>query len=121
MNPSESTKKNPSGHAAKKLIANMEQITWERTGPMSLENARRNVKFLDRGQSLAALREVPVGEGDHAIIVASGPSIKFISVWDLDPVVYAIKLHSFAQLTGKVLHGTHGNTINGHTVVAETR
>lgn len=77
MNPPGSTKKNPSGHTAKELIANMEQITWERTGPMSLENARRNVKFLDRGESLAALREVPVGEGDHAIIVASGPSIKF--------------------------------------------
>ncbi len=77
MNPPESIKKNPSGHTAKELIANMEQITWQRTGAMSLENARQNAKFLDRGQSLAALREVPVGEGDHAIIVASGPSIKF--------------------------------------------
>ena len=32
MNPPESTKKNPSGHTAKELIANMEQINRKRAG-----------------------------------------------------------------------------------------
>lgn len=77
MNPPEPTKRNPTGQTAKELIAKMDQITWDRTGAMSLENARRNVQFQGRGESLAALTEVPVGEGDHAIVVASGPSIKF--------------------------------------------
>jgi len=43
---------------------------------MALTNAKRNMACLDRGKSLAALHRAPVGEGDHAVIIAAGPSIK---------------------------------------------
>lgn len=58
------------------IVSRMESITWDRHGEMALNNAQRNVALLDRGQSLAALRDRPLGEGDSAIIIAAGPSIK---------------------------------------------
>ncbi len=54
----------------------MERMTRDRTAARCLENARRNVEFLDRGRSLADLRDYPLGEGDSAIVIAAGPSIK---------------------------------------------
>ncbi len=48
----------------------------DRIGSMSLDNARNNLQFLNRGKSLAELRGQPIGEGKSAIVVASGPSIK---------------------------------------------
>ena len=58
------------------LIANMESMTWQRIGELALQNARVNVGYLDQGKSLAKLRDVEMGNGDSAIIVAAGPSIR---------------------------------------------
>lgn len=76
MADTENPNPKPSGEWAQKLVADMERITMDRIGAMSLENARRNVQYLGRGRSLAALRDQPIGEGGSAVIVASGPSIK---------------------------------------------
>lgn len=47
-----------------------------RHGDLALQNASRNHDFLDRGQSLSALRKMQIGHGDCAIVIAAGPSIK---------------------------------------------
>ncbi len=65
-----------SGKWAEEIIAGMDQITWDRIGQMSLDNARRNLNVQDRGQSLAKLRNQTLGDGGSCIVVASGPSIK---------------------------------------------
>jgi len=59
----------------------MESLTWDRHGEMALANARRNQAVIERGLSLAALRteaqaDGGVGDGNSAIIVAAGPSIR---------------------------------------------
>jgi hypothetical protein len=64
------------GALGRRLVANMERMTRDRTAAQCLENARRNVEFRDRGQSLADLRNASLGEGDSAIIIAAGPSIR---------------------------------------------
>lgn len=64
------------GALGHQIVARMEDITRDRHGDMAFENAKRNVSLLHRGQSLAALRNRPLGEGDSAIIIAAGPSIK---------------------------------------------
>ncbi len=64
------------GGLAKKLVRQMDRLTWERHGRLALENAARNQTFLDRGRSLSALRGVPLGAGDSAIVIAAGPSLR---------------------------------------------
>ena len=64
------------GALGRKLVNNMEQLTWERHGPMGVENAKRNQDVLGVGQSIAKLHRAPVGESDSAVIIAAGPSIK---------------------------------------------
>lgn len=64
------------GAIGRALVERMEELTWERHGSMGIENAKRNLDFLDRGKSLAALRRTVIGEADSAIIIAAGPSIK---------------------------------------------
>ena len=64
------------GALGRRLVANMERMTRDRTAAQCLENARRNVQFRDRGRSLADLRNASLGEGDSAIIIAAGPSIR---------------------------------------------
>ncbi len=64
------------GELGLKLVAHMERLTWERHGRLALENARRNSELLHHGQSLVELRDVPIGTGNHAIVIAAGPSIK---------------------------------------------
>jgi hypothetical protein len=54
----------------------MAELTWERTGGLAVENARLNTARLGRGRSLAELRGERLGEGDSAIVIAAGPSIK---------------------------------------------
>jgi hypothetical protein len=54
----------------------MNQLTLDRIGEMTLENARRNRTFLDQGKSLAELRNQQLGQGGSAIVMASGPSNK---------------------------------------------
>ena len=64
------------GALVHELIANMEQMTWDRIGEHALTNARRNLKFKDHGKSLSALRSHNLGRGGSAVIVAAGPSIR---------------------------------------------
>jgi len=64
------------GELGRALVADMERLTWERHGELAMANALRNQSLLGRGQSLAALRNLPLGEGDSAIVIAAGPSIR---------------------------------------------
>ena len=64
------------GELGHKLVADMTRLTWERHGPMALDNAAANRSLLDRGRSLAALRDARVGAGDSAIVIAAGPSLR---------------------------------------------
>jgi len=59
-----------------RLVAGMERMTRDRIGDLALQNAQRNQALIDRGRSLAALRGAALGDGDHAVIVAAGPSVK---------------------------------------------
>lgn len=70
------TSRNDGGALGHEIVARMEELTWERHGELALGNARRNAAYLDRGQSIAKLRGVQIGEDDSAIIVAAGPSIR---------------------------------------------
>jgi hypothetical protein len=64
------------GALVRQLIADMERMTWDRVGEHVLSNARRNLQFKSKGKSLAALRRRKLGEGDSAVIVAAGPSVR---------------------------------------------
>ena len=64
------------GSLVQNLVSQMNEITLNRIGEMNLENARVNQAFIDRGKSLAELRNQQIGQGESAIIMASGPSNK---------------------------------------------
>lgn len=63
------------GDIGRRLLADMEAMTWDRIGEHALANARDNQSRLGEGQSLARLRETGLGGGDSAIVVAAGPSV----------------------------------------------
>ncbi len=63
------------GYLALELVADMGKITLNRIGEVGIANARSNLAMLDRGKSLRALRDIQIGEGDQAMIIAAGPSI----------------------------------------------
>lgn len=63
------------GKVGRALVDELGPLTWERHGPMAVANAERNQKILHRGQSIAALRDAPIGRRDSAIVMATGPSI----------------------------------------------
>jgi hypothetical protein len=58
------------------IVRDMPRMTRERTQQLAIDNARRNRPFIERGSSLKDLRNLKVGEGEHAIVVAAGPSAK---------------------------------------------
>ncbi len=64
------------GELGRKLVAKMAELTWDRHGPMGVANAKRNLAFKDRGRSLAQLRKEKIGQGNSAIVIAAGPSLK---------------------------------------------
>lgn len=65
------------GELAMKMVADMERLTHYRIGDLGLGNAEKNLPHIATvGQSLAALRDETVGEGDSAIVIAAGPSIR---------------------------------------------
>jgi len=64
------------GELGQKLVADMERITFDRIGNAGLANAERNRAIFGKGQSLVALRDEPIGDGDSCIVIAAGPSIK---------------------------------------------
>ena len=49
-------------------------MTRDRVHDMALANIERNAGFIQRGHSLADLRNGPIGEGDSAVVIAAGPS-----------------------------------------------
>jgi hypothetical protein len=57
------------------LVASMPEITLDRIGDDGINNARKNLKHLDKGFSLKELRSVPLGEEDQAVVIAAGPSL----------------------------------------------
>jgi hypothetical protein len=64
------------GSLGRELVARLGQMTLDRVGEAVVANAKRNREVLGRGQSIAALRRAPLGEGDTAVIVGAGPSIR---------------------------------------------
>ena len=64
------------GALGRELVADMARITNDRIGDLAFENARANLRYRDVGESLAALRGESVGEGDSAIVIAAGPSVR---------------------------------------------
>jgi hypothetical protein len=56
------------------MVRDMPRITRDRIEALALENIRRNRPHIERGKSIKALRDMQVGEGDSAVIVAAGPS-----------------------------------------------
>ena len=64
------------GEIGRLLVANMPRMTADRIGGAALANAHANRAFLQRGASIAALRNEQLGQGDSAVVIAAGPSIK---------------------------------------------
>lgn len=64
------------GDIGLQLVQKMEELTWDRHGPMGVANAKRNMAVKSHGKSLAALRKERVGEDDTAVVIAAGPSLK---------------------------------------------
>lgn len=56
------------------LVREMPRITSDRIEALALENARRNKPLIEQGKSIRALRDIQIGEGDSAVVVAAGPS-----------------------------------------------
>jgi hypothetical protein len=63
------------GSVGRGLVERLGELTWERHGPMAVANAERNQAVLHHGRSIAELRDAPIGTGDSAIVLASGPSV----------------------------------------------
>lgn len=60
---------------AERLAASMNRHTLDRIGALALDNARANADDARRGPSITRLREVALGEGDAAVVIAAGPSL----------------------------------------------
>jgi len=69
------------GKVGRALVERMAELTWDRHGEMALANAERNLAVLGKGRSIAALRDAPIGGGDHALVLASGPSVARQNSW----------------------------------------
>lgn len=63
------------GELGRQLVQSMATLTLNRIGDVGLENAKANLAYRQQGDSLRALREERVGEGETAVVVAAGPSI----------------------------------------------
>jgi len=64
------------GGLGRKLVAEMHALTHHRHGAIAINNAALNKAAFGQGRSLAALRDEIVGEGESAIVIAAGPSIR---------------------------------------------
>jgi hypothetical protein len=64
------------GGLGRQLVKEMEKLTHARHGSMAIANAERNSDLVGQGKSLAALRSEVIGDGDSAIVIAAGPSIR---------------------------------------------
>jgi hypothetical protein len=63
------------GELALELVENMARITLDRIGDQGIRNARENLRFMGRGESLKALHSAAIGAGDRALVIAAGPSL----------------------------------------------
>lgn len=59
-----------------RLQDHMADATEARTMTLALDNAKASFELIKAGKSIRDLRGQPIGEGDAAIVVAAGPSIK---------------------------------------------
>ncbi len=64
------------GDVGRRLVENMENMTADRIRDRSLTNARANVRYLENGRSIAALKGQKFKPKDSAVIIAAGPSIR---------------------------------------------
>jgi len=64
------------GKLGRELVSHMVTMTRDRISAMVVENVERNRQYFHHGNSLADLRGMTIGQGDSAIVVAAGPSIK---------------------------------------------
>jgi hypothetical protein len=64
------------GQLGLEIVANMVAITRERIGQHGLDNAKKSLPLIRTGKSIRNLVGQPIGQGDSALIVAAGPSIK---------------------------------------------
>ena len=55
-----------SGQIGLALVDSMQEITLSKIGDEGINNAHKNLKFLDEGLSLKEMRNAPLGEGDQA-------------------------------------------------------
>jgi hypothetical protein len=58
------------------LVDRLGELTWERHGGYALSNAAANRAAIRAGQTIRDLRGETFGEGDSAIILAAGPSLR---------------------------------------------
>jgi hypothetical protein len=63
------------GDIGRRLVAQMDQMTWDRIGDMAFANAVSNLSRISSGRSIAELRGAKIGRDDSAIVIAAGPSI----------------------------------------------
>jgi hypothetical protein len=63
------------GELGRKLLGNMERMTLDRIGTEGLDNAKRNLAHLSRGQTLRELRVETREKGDVALVIGAGPSL----------------------------------------------
>jgi hypothetical protein len=64
------------GELGRQMVNNMGRMTSDRYSKLAMENAGKNLVYLDKGVSLAKLRSEIIGDGDMALVAAAGPSIK---------------------------------------------
>lgn len=64
------------GALGRELVGQMGRLSWERHGSLALDNAELNLAWIERGQSIKALRGASLDKADSAVIIAAGPSVK---------------------------------------------
>ena len=63
------------GQLALEMVEDMARITLDRIGEEGISNAHKNLPLLKRGNSLRELRDINIGTGDQAVVIAAGPSL----------------------------------------------
>lgn len=64
------------GELGHEIVANMVKITRERIGGQGLANAKASLPLIKKGKTIRDLARQQIGQGDTALVVAAGPSIK---------------------------------------------
>lgn len=64
------------GALGRAFVKQLGEATFARIGEQGLANAARNAPLIARGQSIKALRGAKLGQGNSAIVIAAGPSLK---------------------------------------------